>query len=635
LANIKDRITAIRNAIFGKEVRESIASGIEKINEEVESTTERQGLLETQFDAVLDETTEKDVISTPEITAARVGADNTTHSNLKGRLDAEHNKVMSQLAETESKLDLNNWELQNKTRKQKPLLTIVDDDGHLDVINLLLPLAESLDFKFTATVPGFNMLPDGQASHMKKGDLLLLQSKGHEISSHTYNHINLTEKTEDELIQDFEQMDSLMKEWGIKCTTLCYPFGARNDLAIDVARRYFRGARSTDYGINYSPVETWDLRVINGYRPNVPTDNEGKIELYKTDIDEIVAKKGWGIYSAHLYLDNTQVEIISEIVQYAKSLGVEIVTLNEGLNRFGNIVDVGRYYKDDLTKPHYVIGANGVASSYNLHDVLIATYGRTSYNNEINGNTRPSFFKLGKIYKTRIAAINRTGLPGDLYGNLTTDTSAAPGYNAYVIQRYEEYGTGKTYTRYAIDANTWSSWELQNIIKILPADSGNNSTPLTGFERERITICRINTASGFPENSPGMLTTNRVNAAEAFNFQSYEVAASANVYRRYWTSSGWSPWVKVNQEPNSVAISGSISSESVISEFPEGKISYFRVVYSNRTGFPSSQGGVLITNRMFGDAYAYQEYDCINSHDKYKRYWDGDAWSDWKQISMV
>ena len=42
MANIVDKIAAIRQAIYGKDVRESIASGIESINGEVENTTSRQ-----------------------------------------------------------------------------------------------------------------------------------------------------------------------------------------------------------------------------------------------------------------------------------------------------------------------------------------------------------------------------------------------------------------------------------------------------------------------------------------------------------------------------------------------------------------------------------------------------------------
>lgn len=49
MANISDKVAQIREAIYGKEVRESIASGIEDINTEVESTTQRQTTLETDM----------------------------------------------------------------------------------------------------------------------------------------------------------------------------------------------------------------------------------------------------------------------------------------------------------------------------------------------------------------------------------------------------------------------------------------------------------------------------------------------------------------------------------------------------------------------------------------------------------
>jgi len=48
VANITDDISRIRAAIYGEEVRESIASGIENINAEVESTTSRQTVVESR-----------------------------------------------------------------------------------------------------------------------------------------------------------------------------------------------------------------------------------------------------------------------------------------------------------------------------------------------------------------------------------------------------------------------------------------------------------------------------------------------------------------------------------------------------------------------------------------------------------
>src|SRR5699024_10563352 len=109
MANIGDKINKIRNAIFGHEVRDSIADGIKGINEEVENTTQRQTDLETQFDVVLDETTGKDVISAPEITAARVDKSNKTYANLKERLDQENAEVKTQLAQKANEISLKSY----------------------------------------------------------------------------------------------------------------------------------------------------------------------------------------------------------------------------------------------------------------------------------------------------------------------------------------------------------------------------------------------------------------------------------------------------------------------------------------------------------------------------------------------
>ena len=509
------------------EVQQEVKSTKTQLNEIQQEVSD----LDSRVDTIIAGTV--DGVSGAEIVDARQG---------EVTLGANITKVKSQLAQ---KLNLHDWELQNKSRKQKPIFTIVDDDGHLDVIDKLLPLANQYDFKFTATVPGFNMLPTGEQSHMKKDDLLLLQSMGHEISSHTYNHIHLIEKTESELIDDFEQMDALMKSWGINCNTLCYPFGERNDLSIEVARKYVRGARTTEYGINYSPLETWDLKVINGWTSEAPDSNntEATISYYKTKLDEVKATNGWGIFSAHLYLDENQTELIEELVIYAQSLGIEIVTLNEGFNRFGNIVDIGRYWKQDLTKNHYAVGVNGNVVGDKTQNITRYTRGE-----EITNETPPNHFELGKLHKTRVLWDKRAGFPEENGGSLTTDAVTAIDYGNFIVQHYESLESKCIYKRFAIGADTWSAWERTN--------------------SEFDLVVKMYTA---------------------------------------------------------------VTPDSPVTDFPANRISYINITWGDRTGFPPSEGGTLMTNRIIGnDAYAYQEYDCLGSHDKHKRYWAG-GWSAWKK----
>jgi hypothetical protein len=77
MANILTKMAAIRNAIFGSDVRENIASGIESINTEVENTTGRQTTLEADMStAKLDaiQATEDANIATTEANTARDNA---------------------------------------------------------------------------------------------------------------------------------------------------------------------------------------------------------------------------------------------------------------------------------------------------------------------------------------------------------------------------------------------------------------------------------------------------------------------------------------------------------------------------------------------------------------------------------
>lgn len=84
MASISDKVAQIRQAVYGKDVRESIASGIEAINEEVENTTSRQNVLETTFEQLIINAGN----SNAEIVAARVNAEGTAYPTLGDRLNA-------------------------------------------------------------------------------------------------------------------------------------------------------------------------------------------------------------------------------------------------------------------------------------------------------------------------------------------------------------------------------------------------------------------------------------------------------------------------------------------------------------------------------------------------------------------
>ena len=97
MANIKNHLNNIKNALFGQEVRGSIHDGIDAINKEVESTTGRQVDLEKTFDQLVINAGN----SNAEIVGARVKSDGTSYPKLGDRL----NEVDSQLEHKASRVN--------------------------------------------------------------------------------------------------------------------------------------------------------------------------------------------------------------------------------------------------------------------------------------------------------------------------------------------------------------------------------------------------------------------------------------------------------------------------------------------------------------------------------------------------
>ena len=107
MAQIINYLNNIKNAMFGKDVRSSIHDGISAINEEVESTTTRQKVLDSTFEQLIINAGS----SNAEVVAARVDESGKSHDTLGKRL----NSVDSQIKDKANKSDLDNINTQLDT----------------------------------------------------------------------------------------------------------------------------------------------------------------------------------------------------------------------------------------------------------------------------------------------------------------------------------------------------------------------------------------------------------------------------------------------------------------------------------------------------------------------------------------
>lgn len=113
MANISEYISKIRTAIYGKDVRGSLADGLDAVNKETEAATaltqeteQRQTSIEKQFDDQIANMTLADP-SSAELVAGRTNVNTgKSYDTIGRRLDAEHADVTAQLADTSTRISL-------------------------------------------------------------------------------------------------------------------------------------------------------------------------------------------------------------------------------------------------------------------------------------------------------------------------------------------------------------------------------------------------------------------------------------------------------------------------------------------------------------------------------------------------
>ncbi|MDO5792742.1 MAG: tail fiber domain-containing protein [Turicibacter sp.] len=92
MANITDYLNKIKSAVYGKDVRSSIHDGIKSINNEIETTTSKQKLLDQKFTEQIKNMTNNNP-SIAEVVDARIGLDAKVYDTLGQRLDDQERNL--------------------------------------------------------------------------------------------------------------------------------------------------------------------------------------------------------------------------------------------------------------------------------------------------------------------------------------------------------------------------------------------------------------------------------------------------------------------------------------------------------------------------------------------------------------
>lgn len=413
----------------------------------------------------------------------------------------------------------------------RPLVTFIDDDGAESVYTRLKPIFESKGVPCTVAIVSDwvgkeNVGAQGNLKAMNREQILELQDMGWEVASHEKTHQAMQDVTDyPTLYSEIIQSKSDLLQMGFNVKSIVYPYGQNNSTLTKVAKKVYKigvatGVSSNDE-TNKIPLNNFNLRRVGlGSYADIDT-----LEHHKSVIDKAISEKSWLIFMTHVWAqDSTKDQLISDVIDYTLSQNVEIVTLDKGLETFGDKINIDGAFR--------ITPDNKVLSDIFIPNVKTAL-------NAVTNDTPITFFQEGAVTSSQINSTGATGFPDNAAGVLITDrTYSSSGYQRQI---YYVYNSFKKYERYWTTSNTWSNWqkEQQRIDHEVTHDFG--SVPAQSSSTLDVTVTGattpdqvlLTTSGSLPD---GLIVTARVSAANTvtlkmFNIKSTNVNSYGNTYR--------------------------------------------------------------------------------------------------------
>lgn len=525
------------------------------------------------------------------------------------------------------------------------IVTFVTDDGCKQDYTVFKPLFANHGVPFCTAVKTNSVGKDGYATI---AELLEIQAGGNEILSHTVNHLHLSElSTEADVEAELKNSKDWLLNNGFACETLCFPYGFWGEREKRIARKHYRAARCSDYGVNglnQSPIETYELKCIwldsAVVLPNDPSGlNVNTLDYYKYYIDKAVAENAWLIIGSHS--NDVEIagltEILSEVVAYAKA-NSNVMTFKQALDVRGNVLEIGSVSKANPQQSQFAVGYNGEVAS---NEIGFSLAGLNAY----DGNSTIDDFKHNTITLNRVntATAISSNLPEGLAGTLFTYKTATKeetetslwGYN---YQIYIVLGSGNQYKRVLQSNKTWGAWSRESGYSYADVEVGTDFNKGVSSYGVGITVNYLlgANASYSPSGTAGTLVTIKPRETTlALVRQIYYVYNSRDKYERYnIDGSTWSAWKNDTGITATNAVDGSTS----ITAFDMG-VTYSPVntATAAASGLPESMGGTLVTYKVHSNpAFNYQTYHVYGTAKMYKRsFGDSGTPTEWTKISVV
>jgi len=137
----------------------------------------------------------------------------------------------------------------------RPII-ITFDDGHLDNYTTAFPIMQKYGYTGVLYIV-YNYI--GVDGYMNTDQIIEMHNAGWEIGSHSLSHADLTKLDPDALKSEIFDSRTLLEQMlGIPIQTFAYPFGAKNDFAVDLVKA--SGYMAAMGASGYTPAQgLWNL----------------------------------------------------------------------------------------------------------------------------------------------------------------------------------------------------------------------------------------------------------------------------------------------------------------------------------------------------------------------------------------
>ena len=630
----------IKSGLDAAEAREKAIQAVAdaEIAKETAETTREEML------AIIREQTQNGDLA-PEIAQARQG---------KATLGDNLNSIKSDLAQTDDKLNVRNWELNSKARQQKGFTIFRSDDGRIEELTVAFPIFQSKGVPLNIAVVSDWV---GNNNFLSQEQLLELQNKyGWEILSHSKTHPTtsagktlIPDLPESEARREFEESKNDLIRMGLNVQSYAHVGGQYKTRDRRLTREYYRSAMVSDRGrfggLNKLPLESHELKTYWLDPTSVPlrtyleqydkaTAIRMALEGAYEAIDRANAEGGIAIIGTHFQHinDPDYEEMFRDAIDYAKSK-TKVSTLRDALNNTGNIIEVGDYAssvrEDRQGGGHFVVAANGFIDG----GATVAGL------NEFGNNTPWDKFPHGMT----IAPFNNglaQGFPVNAGVLLNFKTRIIQfGFN---YQKIHPYRSSDSFHRFVNTSGGYSNWESEGDIRF--DDSFDLDSPITAFTGG-VTYTRISSdhpnIGKMPLGAPGVIKTVRLKDNVPWGFHYQEVHLNFEnelfTFKRRPTSSD--EWSSFKQTSTRIYTESQRGLDAGIGDYSIGE-TYEEIGNSHPdiSKTPGGHSGILKTVKVTDSGrygMNYEEFRSYGGSYYYQRTASGaDTWNKWFRIGL-